>query len=65
VLANKQDICGAQSAEALSAALALDALSRGGRHVHLASVSAVTGAGLLPSFEWLVADVASRLFLFE
>ena len=65
LLANKQDIAGAQSMQALSEALGLAALARGGRHVHVASVSAATGAGLLPAFEWLVADVAARLFLLE
>ena len=62
VLANKQDIAGAQDAGVLGQALGLESLSKGGRHVRLVGVSAVTGEGLLCAFEWLVADIASRLY---
>ena len=65
MLANKQDIAGAQSADFLREALGLEALQQGGRHVRLAPVSAVTSDGLLPAFEWLVDDIASRLFLLD
>ena len=65
VLANKQDIAAALALPALAAALGLEALARGGRHARCVACSAVTGAGLLPAFDWLVADVASRVYLMD
>jgi ADP-ribosylation factor-like protein 2 len=35
------------------------------RHWNIVACSAVTGAGLLEGIDWLVADIASRIFLME
>ena len=65
VLANKQDIAGAASLEALHGALGLGELAARGRHAKVVACSAVSGDGLLGAFEWLVADVAARIFLLD
>jgi ADP-ribosylation factor-like protein 2 len=65
VLANKQDIAGALSLEALGAALGLGELAGRTRHARVVACSAVTGDGLLAGFDWLVGDIASRIFLLD
>ena len=62
MLANKQDIAGAASLEQLAAALGLAELAGRGRAARCVACSAVTGAGLLDAFDWLVDDIASRIF---
>ena len=34
-----------------------------GRHTRIVACSAATGEGLLTAFDWLVADISSRVFL--
>ena len=65
VLANKQDIAGALSLDALAEALGLAQLAGRGRHARVVACSAVTGDGLLAAFDWLVGDIASRIFLLD
>ncbi len=65
MLANKQDIGGALSLEALAAALGLAQLAGRGRHARCVACSAVSGDGLLGAFDWLVGDVASRIFMLD
>ena len=65
VLANKQDLAGARSVDQLREALRLDELAAGGRHVRVVPCSAVTGKGLLDAFDWLVTDIASRIFMLD
>jgi ADP-ribosylation factor-like protein 2 len=65
VLANKQDIAGALSLEALAAALGLSELAGRARHARVVACSAVTGDGLLTAFDWLVGDIASRIFMLD
>ena len=65
MLANKQDIAGALSLDALAAALGLAQLAGRGRHARCVACSAVSGAGLLGAFEWLVGDIAQRIFLLD
>ena len=65
VLANKQDIAGALSLDALADALGLAQLAGRGRHARVVACSAVTGDGLLAAFDWLVGDIASRIFLLD
>jgi ADP-ribosylation factor-like protein 2 len=65
VLANKQDIAGALSLDALADALGLAQLAGRGRHARVVACSAVSGDGLLAAFDWLVGDIASRIFLLD
>ncbi|CAI5519742.1 unnamed protein product [Closterium sp. Naga37s-1] len=65
VLANKQDLSGALSTEEMSKVLGLKALAEGRRHCHLVPCSAKTGEGVLRGFEWLVTDIASRIYMFD
>lgn len=43
----------------------LDLPSMGTRHWKIVSCSAVTGAGLLDGFDWIVSDISSRIYLLE
>ncbi|CAI5946018.1 unnamed protein product [Closterium sp. NIES-64] len=65
VLANKQDLPGALSTEEMSEVLGLKVLAEGRRHCHLVPCSAKTGEGVLGGFEWLVSDIASRIYMFD
>jgi ADP-ribosylation factor-like protein 2 len=63
VLANKQDVPCAIDVDKVRDVLRLQEL--GQRHWHLVGCSAVKGDGLQESFEWLVKDIAARMFLLE
>jgi ADP-ribosylation factor-like protein 2 len=64
IFANKQDIEGALSADEIRRVLGLDAhRSFENRHWSIQSCSAVTGAGLVEGIDWIVEDVANRIFL--
>eukprot|EP00891_Asterochloris_glomerata_P001300 jgi/Astpho2/1300/e_gw1.00024.76.1_t len=63
IFANKQDIQGALTAEQIEQALDLQAM--GTRHWRVIACSAVSGAGLLDGFEWVTADVRSRIFVLD
>lgn len=63
VMANKQDLPGALDVNALVDVLGLKALES--RHWQVHGVSAKTGEGLLSGMEWLVDDIAGRIFLLE
>ena len=63
IFANKQDIQGALTAEQIEQALDLEAM--GTRHWRVIACSAVSGAGLLDGFEWVTADVRSRIFVLD
>jgi ADP-ribosylation factor-like protein 2 len=66
ILANKQDLPGALSAKEIAERLGLDdgAVGRD-RHWKVLASSATTGENLLEGMEWLVEDVASRIFVLE
>jgi ADP-ribosylation factor-like protein 2 len=80
VLANKQDVAGALGLEEISRALGL-VVGGGGegeegeattattiskrRHWRVAACSARTGEGLEEAFDWIVDDVASRIYMFD
>lgn len=64
VFANKQDVPGALPSSAVEEALGLGAMD-GSRHWEVASCSAVSGEGLLAGFGWLVADIGSRIYMFD
>ena len=64
VLANKQDLTGRLAPEELQAALAIDTISAA-RHCRVQACSAYTGEGLEAGIEWLVADIAERIFTLD
>ncbi|KAL1521778.1 hypothetical protein AB1Y20_021431 [Prymnesium parvum] len=63
VFANKQDIDGALTAEEIRDTLELGSIER--RHWKIVSCSAFTGAGLVDGIDWMVKDIASRIFMFD
>lgn len=44
---------------------ALDLKAMGSRHWKIVGCSAVTGAGLLTGFDWVVSDICARIFLLD
>ncbi|TMS02066.1 ADP-ribosylation factor-like protein 2 [Larimichthys crocea] len=60
VFANKQDLPGALSKEAIREALALDKIKS--HHWCIIGCSAVTGENLLTGVDWLLDDIAARIF---
>ncbi|KAK3753638.1 hypothetical protein QZH41_014745, partial [Actinostola sp. cb2023] len=63
VFANKQDLPGALSADEIRKALNLDAIKS--HHWQIQWCSAVTGEKLLDGIDWLIADIASRIFTMD
>ncbi|CAG9461404.1 unnamed protein product [Pedinophyceae sp. YPF-701] len=61
VLANKQDMAGALTAEQIEQALGLSEMQ--GRHCTVLPCSAVTGSGLLEGFDWITGDIGQRIYL--
>jgi ADP-ribosylation factor-like protein 2 len=60
VFANKQDISGACSLQEIRTLLELDSIHK--HHWTVMPCSALTGQNLLEGIDWLVNDVAQRLF---
>lgn len=65
IFANKQDLPGALSSAEIADRLGLHSAQFSTRHWSIVSCSAVTGSGLIDGIDWLVCDVASRIFLME
>ena len=63
IFANKQDVSGAQSQEDLLKALELDKM--GERHWRIVSCSGVTGEGVGKGLDWVVEDIAARIYMFN
>ena len=63
IFANKQDLAGAISMENIARVLDLRGEDIAGRHWTIHSCSAVTGLGLAEGVDWIVADIASRIFI--
>ncbi|SAM01652.1 hypothetical protein [Absidia glauca] len=63
VFANKQDIPGALSDKEIQQALSLDDITS--HHWAIQSCSAVTGDSLLKGMDWVVKDVASRIYMLD
>jgi ADP-ribosylation factor-like protein 2 len=64
IFANKQDIEGALSSEEIATVLELESNERyKNRHWSIQSCSAVTGEGLVAGMDWIVDDIASRIFM--
>ena len=64
-MANKQDVSGALSLEEISSVLEVDKLSAGNRHCFLIACSAMTGVGLQSGMEWIVGDIAARIYMMD
>ncbi|KAE8707730.1 ADP-ribosylation factor-like protein 2 [Hibiscus syriacus] len=64
ILANKQDIKGALTPTEIAEVLNLEAMDKS-RHWKIVGCSAYTGEGLLEGFDWLVQDVASRIYMLD
>ncbi|XP_008071193.1 ADP-ribosylation factor-like protein 2 isoform X1 [Carlito syrichta] len=60
IFANKQDLPGALSSNAIREALELDSIRS--HHWCIQGCSAVTGENLLPGIDWLLDDISSRVF---
>ena len=65
IFANKQDLQGALSSEEIAEALELKNEIFKKRHWSLQPCSAVTGDGLVDGIDWMVKDIASRIFMME
>lgn len=63
MFANKQDLGGALSFEQIVSFLDLRAEDMSNRHWNIFACSAMTGDGLSEGFDWLVSDIASRIFV--
>ncbi|XP_031566177.1 ADP-ribosylation factor-like protein 2 [Actinia tenebrosa] len=63
VFANKQDLPGSLSAEDIKQALNLDSIKS--HHWQIQGCSAVTGEKLLEGIDWLITDIASRIFTLD
>lgn len=63
VFANKQDLPGALSAESIKDALQLESITT--HHWLIQGCSAVTGDNLLKGIDWVVDDIASRIFTMD
>eukprot|EP00045_Choanoeca_perplexa_P005252 m.44506 g.44506 ORF g.44506 m.44506 type:complete len:185 (+) comp13019_c0_seq4:87-641(+) len=61
VFANKQDLPGALSVDEIKEALELDKLSS--YHWQIQGCSAVTGEKLIEGMDWIVEDIASRIYM--
>ena len=61
VYANKQDIEGALTLDEICDFLEIDKIKS--RHCNVVVCCALTGDGLIQGMDWLVSDIASRLFL--
>ncbi|PHT42525.1 ADP-ribosylation factor-like protein 2 [Capsicum baccatum] len=64
IFANKQDIKGALSPDEIAKVLNLEAMDNS-RHWRIVGCSAYTGDGILEGFDWLVQDVASRIYMLD
>ncbi|KAI0493299.1 hypothetical protein KFK09_027575 [Dendrobium nobile] len=64
ILANKQDIQGALKPTEIAKVLNLDALDKT-RHWNIVGCSAYNGDGLFEGFDWLVQDIASRIYVID
>ncbi|KAI5418357.1 ADP-ribosylation factor-like protein 2 [Lathyrus oleraceus] len=64
ILANKQDIKGALAPDEIAKVLNLETMDKS-RHWMIVGCSAYTGEGLLEGFDWLVQDIASRIYVLD
>ena len=64
VLCNKQDAAGALTVQEIAKTLQVDRLVNSAtRHYKMQPCSAFNGQGLVEGLDWMVSDIASRVFL--
>ncbi|XP_072387694.1 ADP-ribosylation factor-like protein 2 [Diabrotica undecimpunctata] len=63
IFANKQDLPGSYNIEELKTVLELDSIKT--HHWKIVSCSAVTGENLLEGIDWLITDIATRIFTLD
>jgi len=63
VLANKQDLAGALSPDEIAQTLQLQDVAQ--RHWNIQACSAVSGEGLEAGVDWIVSDIASRIYMLD
>lgn len=63
IFANKQDLAGSLTSEEIAAALDLGSEAFAKRHWQIHPCSAVTGDGLVEGVDWMIRDIASRIFM--
>jgi ADP-ribosylation factor-like protein 2 len=63
VFSNKQDIVGSLTAEEICNLLELNNITT--HHWQIQGCSAVTGENLVEGIDWLVQDIASRIFTLD
>ncbi|GKY94988.1 ADP-ribosylation factor-like protein 2 [Mayamaea pseudoterrestris] len=64
IYANKQDVSGALALEEIAQVLELTTNKQfDNRHWNILACSAVTGNGLLEGMDWIVSDIADRIFM--
>ena len=64
IFANKQDVRGALTADEIANALGLkEGSSFQNRHWSIRGCSAMSGEGLVEGIDWMVDDIASRIFM--
>jgi len=65
IFANKQDLAGALSQEEIARVLDLSTLGDTGRHWRIVGCSAWTGDGLIDGVDWIVNDIAGRIYMMD
>lgn len=64
ILANKQDIGGSLTVPEIVAQLDLERLlDKSNRHWNIVKCSGLDGSGVREGFDWIVADIASRIYM--
>ena len=63
ILSNKQDLAGALGSAEIAEALGLHGEAFAKRHWRILPCSAFTGEGLVEGMDWVVDDIASRVFM--
>ena len=63
VFANKQDLPGALKADGIRDLLELEDIKT--HHWQILGCSAVTGEKLLDGIDWMIGDIASRIFTMD
>mmetsp|Transcript_36590 Transcript_36590/g.90059 ORF Transcript_36590/g.90059 Transcript_36590/m.90059 type:complete len:185 (+) Transcript_36590:199-753(+) len=63
VFANKQDLAGSMTSEEIAQGLELAGIKN--RHWSIVGCSAVTGEGLVEGVDWIVSDIASRIYMLD
>jgi ADP-ribosylation factor-like protein 2 len=63
IFANKNDLPGSVTSQYIAEILELQKIQK--RHYHIESCSAVTGDGLKDGIDWLIKDIANRIYFLE